>query len=288
MERELWPVLYRTVRAVARDFQQKYVHIPGWVVLLTFLWAALHDRPVSWACQPAHWRSTRLRPVHLPSPATLSRRLDGVAVGLLWHAVEQRLRADGCPPTWLAFLDGKPLPVGGCSKDREARYGRAAGTMAKGYKLHSIWSTNGLPEAWEVTPLNSDEPKVARQQLLPQLTGAGYLLADGNYDVNALFDEAWQRGYQLLTPPPKAPPGRRRQSPQRLRSIDLMNRPFGRDLYRQRIAIEQSYGNATSFAGGLAPLPAWVRGLDRVRSWVWAKLLINAVRVLKHKNLRQH
>ena len=45
MERELWPVLYRTVRAVANYFSQKYVQIPGWVILLTILWAALHDRP---------------------------------------------------------------------------------------------------------------------------------------------------------------------------------------------------------------------------------------------------
>jgi hypothetical protein len=32
-------------------------------------------------------------------------------------------------------------------------------------------------------------------------------------------------------------------------------------------------------------LPAWVRGLERVRTWVWAKLLINAVRGLIHKDL---
>jgi hypothetical protein len=32
-------------------------------------------------------------------------------------------------------------------------------------------------------------------------------------------------------------------------------------------------------------LPAWVRGLDRVRTWVWAKLLINGVRILIHKDL---
>jgi hypothetical protein len=29
MERELWPVLYRTVRAVAADFSQMYVQISG-------------------------------------------------------------------------------------------------------------------------------------------------------------------------------------------------------------------------------------------------------------------
>ena len=284
MEHELWPLLYRTVREVAGDFHQKYVQIPGWVVLVTLLWAALHDRPVAWACRSVNWQSTRWRPDHLPSPATMSRRLDRVAVGLLWRAVEQRVRAAGGPATWLSFLDGKPLPVGGCTKDPDARYGRAAGTMAKGYKLHAIWSSNAVPETWEVTPLNTQEAKVARR-LLPQLSGAGYLLADGNYDVNALFNLAWQQGYQLLTPPPKAPPGRRRQSPQRLRSIELLSRPFGRELYRWRITIEEAFGNAGSFAGGLGPLPAWVRGLDRVRTWVWAKLLINAVRILKKKNL---
>ena len=44
------------------------------------------------------------------------------------------------------------------------------------------------------------------------------------------------------------------------------------------MSIERSFGNASAFAGGLAPLPAWVRGLARVRTWVWAKLIINAIR----------
>ena len=66
-----------------------------------------------------------------------------------------------------------------------------------------------------------------------------------------------------------------------------MKTPFGQALYARRITIEQSFGQATSFGGGLAPLPAWVRGLDRVRTWVWAKLLINAARILKSKGLRQ-
>jgi hypothetical protein len=285
MERALWPLLYRTVRAVAADFSQKYVQIPGWVLVVTALWAAIHDRPVSWACKPANWQTTDLRPARPPSPATMSRRAYGVAVGLLWRAVEQRLRARAGPPELRAFLDGKALPVGGCTKDREARYGRGAGVMAKGYKLHAVWSHGPLPEAWEVTPLNSDEVKVA-ERLMPQLCGGGYLLADGNYDVNRLFDRAWGAGYQLVTPPPDAPPGRRRQSPQRLHSIEMMGRAFGTDLYQGRIGIEEAFGNAVTFAGGLGPLPAWVRTLARVRTWVWAKLLINAARILKKHGLR--
>jgi hypothetical protein len=285
MERELWPLLYRTVRAVARDFSQKYVQISGWVLVVTMLWAALHDRPVSWACDRAHWATTRLRPLHLPSPATMSRRAYGVSVGFLWHAVEQSLRTLSTQtPALIAFLDGKPLPVGGCSKDRQARYGRGAGLMAKGYKLHAVWCNGPLPEAWEVTALNVEETIVARR-LIPQLSKGGYLLADGNFDMNALYDLAGQHDYQMVTPPPKAPPGRRRQSPQRLHSIELMARPFGSQLYKRRIGIEEKFGNATSFAGGLSPLPAWVRGLKRVRNWVWAKLLINAGRILKKHGL---
>ncbi len=289
MERELWVVLYRNVREVARGFHQKYVQIPGWILVLTMIWAALHDRPVAWACQPTNWATTRLRLPRLPSARTMSRRVDGVALGLLWQAIEQRLReSSATQPGLLAFLDAKPLTVGGATKDPDARYGRAAGVMAKGYKLHTVWSTRALPEIWELTPLNVAETTVAAR-LLPQLTSGGYLVADANYDSSELFDLAWQQGYQLLTPLPKGRPGsgRHYQSPHRLRGIALRQGAFGRDLYATRIAIEQTYGNATSFAGGLGPLPAWVRGLDRVRTWVWAKLLINAARILNLKDLRQ-
>jgi len=267
MERELWPLLYRTVRAIARDFSQKYIQIPGWVLLLTLLWAALHDRPMSWACQRANWRSTRLRPLHLPSPATMSRRVDRVGLGLLWRAVETRLRESSAEhPGLAAFLDGKPLTVSGVSKDPDAGYGHGAGVMAKGYKLHAIWAGRALPETWELTPLNTSEKVVARR-LIPQLSAGGYL--------TPLARGANPGG------------GHHYQSPSRLRSIALMKSPFGERLYRARTAIERSFGNATSFGGGLAPLPAWVRGIERVRTWVWAKLLINAARVLKHKELRQ-
>lgn len=279
MERELWPPLYRLLREVAKDFRQKYVHYQPWVLVAVLLWAALHDRPVSWACQPRHWSTTTLRPARVPSPATMSRRIDGVAVGLFWRALERRLR-DGGPPALVAFVDGKPLPIGGCGRDPDARFGRGAGGVAKGYKLHAVWSTRALPEAWEVTPMNGNE-KAEAEALAGRLEYGGYLLGDGNYDASYVYDAAMARGYQLVTPPPAgANPGcgKHYQSPHRLRSIAIMQSDFGRALYRARTAIERSFGQASSFAGGLGPLPAWVRGRDRVRTWVWAKLIINAVR----------
>jgi hypothetical protein len=284
MERELWPLLYHHLQSVAKDFRQKYVSYHPWVLVAVLLWAALHDRPLSWACKGPHWSTTRLRPARLPSPATLSRRLYKVGTGLFLRALEQRLRDCG-EPALMAFLDGKPLPVSGVSKDPDAKRGRSAGGMAKGYKLHTVWSNRPLPEAWEVAALNVQEQVVAAR-LLEQLSGGGYLLADGNYDSGPLADKAYQRGYQLVAPLPKnAGQGHRPQSPHRLRNRDLLAGDFGKALYGLRGSIERRFGNATSFAAGLGPLPAWVRRLHRVRTWVWAKLLINAVRILRKQGL---
>ncbi len=280
MERELWPSLYRLLKETAKDFHQKYVQMQPWVLVAVMLWAALHDRPVSWACQRRHWSTTALKPWRLPSPATMSRRIDGVAVGLLWRALERRLR-DGGRPALVAFVDGKPLPIGGNGKDPDARFGRGAGCVAKGYKLHTVWSNRALPEAWEVTPLNVGEKEVAGR-LIGRLGYGGYLLADGNYDASHLYDAAFARGYQLVSPCRKAKApgsGKHYQSPHRLRGLAILRGGFGKALFRARTAIERSFGNATTFGGGLGPLPAWVRGLERVRTWVWAKLLINAVRI---------
>jgi hypothetical protein len=151
MERELWPLLYQHLKAVAKGFSQKYVHYQPWVLVAVFLWAALHDRPVGWACDVRHWSTTRLRPPQLPSPAVLSRRLDGLAVGAFLRLFEQHQQQHGSRRLW-SLLDGKPLPVSGVSKDPDARWGRGAGGQAKGYKLHTLYSGRPLPEAWELTP----------------------------------------------------------------------------------------------------------------------------------------
>jgi hypothetical protein len=254
MERELWPPLYRLLRAAAKDLRQKYVHYPPWVLVAVMLWAALHDRPVGWACQSRHGSTTTLRPGRLPSPATMGRRLDGVAVGLFRRALEDRLRRGG-PPALAALVDGKPLPIGGCGRDPDVRVGRGAGGVAKGYKLHAVWSTRPVPEAWEVTPMNANE-KAEAAALAGRLEYGGCLLGDGSYDASYLHDAAMARGYQLVTPlPAGANPGcgKRYQSPHRLRSIAIMQSDFGKALYKARAAIERSFGQASCFAGGAEP-----------------------------------
>src|SRR5919109_2700536 len=133
MERELWPVLYRQLQLVAARVQQKYVRYSPWVIAAVLLWAALHDRPIRWACDSRNWSTTRLRPGRLPDQSTVSRRLRRTAFGCFMNELTAHLRGVGLPGLVLT-ADGKPLLVGGYSKDPEARVGWGAGQMARGYK----------------------------------------------------------------------------------------------------------------------------------------------------------
>ena len=52
--------LYHLLRAVAKDFSQKYGQQPSWALVAVMRWAALHDRPVSWVGQGRRDRSRLL------------------------------------------------------------------------------------------------------------------------------------------------------------------------------------------------------------------------------------
>ena len=219
MERELWPRLYQAVWQVGCRVKQKGGVYQPWVIVAVILWGALHERPRNWACQQKNWSTTTFRPLKLPSPSVLSRRADSVGVGLSWRQLEETLRGTACGGM-LSIVDGKPLFVGGCSKDPDARFGYGAGMHGRGYKLHTIWRRRDLPDAWDVTPLPRSDAIVAAE-LLKQVRVGGYLLADGNDDTNALHDAASQRGYQLLAQDrrPNAGQGHRQQSVFRLWGI---------------------------------------------------------------------
>jgi hypothetical protein len=202
-------------------------------------------------------------------------------------AVEQQLlTALALGHRLVRSIDGKGLGVSLVSKDPDAGYGRGAGGAQKGYKLHAIWADGPMPIAWGLSPMNTSEKHMARGLIQSQPDG-GYLLGDSQYDVNYLYDAAEVEGFQFVakkTPSRgKGGLGHRRQAPGRLRSIALLQTPFGRDLYKQRRAIEASFGTLVSFGGGLACLPAWVRRFHRVRHWVQAKLLIAGARTLARK-----
>jgi hypothetical protein len=277
MEGELWKRLYAMVMDIGKeiDCPNKQIHTV-WIVL-TFLWAVLHDRPVSWACQMKNWPAG-LRWCHPPSPATMSRRLRACCEEEFFQKLEQCLR-EVFPQAWVKWIDARPLPVGGNTKDKQARFGRGAGLNAKGYKLYMLGDAYQAVESWQVQPMNVSEKRVA-VELFEPLEGEGYVVGDGEYDANVLYDSAAAHGFQLVANKRKGEElGHRRQSPYRLRALELISHPFGQALLRQRSDIERYFGQMSNFGGGLSPLPNWVRTLGRVRLWVQGKIIINTVRI---------
>lgn len=276
MEREVWLrwVALATAQAPAaagRRFTFSWAEI-----VTTFLWAVLHNQPVSWACRPEHWPSN-LRPTRLPSPATLSRRLRRPELRpfldtLLRHLNRGRRRG------LVSWIDGKRLYVSAHSRDADATFGGRGG-QRRGYELHLILGQNSRFEAWAVHPLNVSERPVARQ-LVRQTRLAGYLLGDAEYDDQGLYEICARRGVQLVAPRQHGPArglGHVFQTPARLRSVALLEASrtgFGPRLYQSRRSIERLFGQLVSVPYIQLSLPPWVRGLDRVRLWVTAKLLL--------------
>lgn len=304
MEGELWESVYGLVleEASKAPRRKRVLYTDAWV-LGVFFWAAVHDRPVCWACDGRNWPE-RLRWRGLPSDSTMSERLATLSVLQLLAAVLGRLAALAPPADSLVrAVDGKPLPVGGYSKDRDARWGKSASDgWEKGYKLFGVWAGGVVPDCWALGPMCEPEPTVARRELVPRLAEAGcggYLLGDALLDSNPLHEACSACGLQLLAPRkgPGTGLGHRDHSPARLRSIELLESPapgdppsagrapFARDLYAMRAAIERRLGNLCCFGGGLAPLPAWVRTPHRVARWVAAKLVINGLRQCRLQGL---
>ncbi len=295
MDGELFRQLYRAAGAVAsKDVPPRGTH-SDFTILLTLLWAAGNEQPVSWACGGGGggrgnwplwaWRVSR----HLPSPSTMSRRPYTRAFQLVLLRFNDHLRRE-LPGSSLKFLDGKPLLVGGFSKDRQAKRGKVPDGWGRGYKLHAIVNACGAVEAFCVTPLNAGEATVARDVIVwsgaCDLRGA-LLLADANYDGNALYAAVAAAGGRMLAPRRKPGTGLGHhgepQHPHRLAAIAALEAPAGAPapgaadgaLYRLREGIEQAFGLMGNYAGGLRTgLPNHVRGLRRVRLWVALKVVL--------------
>ena len=277
MERELWCVIVPLARCLAQRGRPPRCQFTDLQIVLTYLWAALHERPVCWACRQSSWPIWE-RGRRRPTPSTMSRRLRTGSVPALLDRLEAIGRQDA-PDHLLHVIDGKPLPISNHSHDPDAGYGRAVRGKAKGYKLHVIYSLSGVLRAWQVRPMQHDERTVA-MSLTPQANVQGYLLADANYDSNRLYQCCAAHGLQLIAPRRYGPGrlvGHRAQSPPRLRAIDLLEQShtgFGVKLFQARPAVERFFGTLSSAPYGLLSLPPWVRRFHRVRLWVQAKLII--------------
>ena len=274
MERELWKKVYRLVMETAKNKTIKRATFTNAQIILTYLWAVIHDRPVYWACDKKNWPIYYRRRA-LPTPSTMTRRLRRCDIQQILKDIELKL-VNKFPRSTCRWVDGKPLAIGGASKDRQSKFGFGASCVCRGYKLHAIADQNQGFVRWTITPMNESESHVA-SKLVGEIEEEGYLIGDGNYDKTHLYNKAAERNIQLVAPQRIRNAkglGHRRQSEHRLRGMELVKRSFGESLLECRRAIERMFGNLVTFCGGLKPLPHWVRTLPRVRRWVQAKMIL--------------
>lgn len=282
MEHQLWKEIVAVLKRIGKHTRRGRETYSDADIVKTWFWSVVNDRPEGWACERTHWPIQQRR-CQVPSQSRLSRRLRTDRVQRLLVQLEHEVLAPRQQKlVWL--MDGKPLVISSCSKDRQAGYGRAAGGKAKGYKIHALVNAEGEVGAWRVAPMNKDE-RVMAKRLLSAADIQGYVLADSNYDSNKLHEVCSNLGNRQLVTPRRYGPGRghghRRQTAARMRSKDLLENPdpqFGRQLFAQRTAIERFFGNLTNWGGGLTHLPPWTRTYRRVHRWVQAKLILNALK----------
>lgn len=289
MQHQLWTSIVAVLMSLDKPPTPATFDFSDEDIVKVYYFAVLNDKPVDWACKLKNWPLWRRRKTLglLPSPSTVSRRLRSASVRKLLDAMERRVVAPAHPGLYW-IIDGKPLVIGGCSKDRQAGYGRAANGMAKGYKMHAIVDSCGGIAAWRLAPMNKDE-RVMAERLVREAPIQGYLVADSNYDSNRLHrlcDRLSEERNPLhLVTHRRYGSGRgtghRKQSVGRLHSMCLTENPypaFADQMLHDRNGIERAFGNWTNWSCGLIGLPPWVRTHRRVYRWVQAKLVLTALK----------
>ena len=268
-------------------------------VLLVYLWAVLHDRPVCWACDGRNWPGAWA--VVLPDDSTVSRRMRTASVLQLIERLHQAICGLFALSRMVKHVDSFPLPVGSYSHDADTRRGRAAREMARGYKLHAI-CVDRVIAAWTLMPMSVND-QVPAPRLFAQLRGVGYVTADNGYDANATHLAASACRHQLLAPPRNCngdrcvrdpAQQRKRNCAQRLQALDtrarVLDSPlrhagaanvFGRSVHRQRLEMEQTLGHLRLLCPGT--LPTWVRRPHRVAPWLGMKIIVLNFRTARRR-----
>jgi DDE family transposase len=273
MESELYKKAYQIVMKVYRKTNLKRIKFTDADIALTYLWAALHDRPTCWACKKKNWPIYyRRRP--LPDASTMCRRLKTAGVDQLLKDVEKHTTQVNSR-NLCRWIDAKGLLISNSSNDKQAGYGFAGGGMGKGYKLYAIADSQQGFVHWRIQSMNCKESMVARE-LINELEPEGYLVGDGAYDVNKLYDLADSRNIRLVAPKRIRNArglGKRKHSFWRIEMLNRLPTNFIQGLLKARVEIEHMFGYLTNISFGLKPLPNWVRGLFRVENWVRAKMI---------------
>lgn len=292
MERELWSLVTSSLRTLPRRRLRNAVYTDE-QVLAVLLWAAIHQRPVSWACKRSSWPVQAWRR-RLPDQSTMSRRLRDPRIPGLMRELARRIQRR-LPPGRVLMTDGKAFALEDRTHDPDAAVGRASGRFARGYKLHAIVDDHHRVCAWRVMPMNHAEQTQARA-LLGEIAGERrggrcLLLGDAGYNSNALFTAARGVGLRLIAPRcrPETGLGSREHDRDRITSMRLTEQRggwMGPMLHGLRTGVERYFSGLSSGVVSGGHLPPWARGLHRVRYWIAAKIIINAARVVRNQEIR--
>lgn len=302
LDRVTWQRTVRVIRRQARRLRKiagplKKSRFSDVLIACMYYWSALHDRPLCWAADREHYDRRLFRPRKLPSRSQFCRRVDSSRFDQLLAMIHAEL-AGPIDPSDGGFLDGKPLVVGVASKDPDAVRGKVMGGYARGYKLH-IWSNSARRIVfWSLQPLNVGEQVVGEVliQQHPGFNAEAICMADGNYDCQRIYEAleakgggllAKPRGMDLQNPEPwlrqqaQLHPKNKGGGPARGRAMQAWRNlaAMARYLYHGRINVEGTLSNLCSYAGGLGPLPSWVRRTTRVRRWVGVKISLYHARL---------
>ena len=302
LDRDTWKLTTEAIDRQARRLNRREGRLPRMIysdalIARLYFWSVRHDRPMGWSADSDNVGGDLFRPRQIPSRSQLERRIGSARFCRLLNMIHRDL-AGALDPADGGMFDGKPLTVSPVSKDPDAKRGHITGGFAKGYKLH-VWATGDrrIP-LWSIMPLNVGEQLVAKAlcDYLPAFNDRAMTLADGNYDSWRLYQALAEKNSALLVKPrgldlddpgswqqvqKQLHPKNKTGGPAREAGLEIWKKTpeLGRYVYGSRIQVEGILSNLTSFGGGLASLPAWVRTLPRVTRWVGTKIILYHARL---------
>jgi Transposase DDE domain len=265
------------------------------VILLIHFLAVLTNHSPRWSHDQRNWPRW-CRRLKFPSYSQLMKRLKDPCIQQHIEQLDREFRGQ-LPSGPQKICDGKPLVVGGYSKDKQATRGKVPDGWARGYKVHVlIDAVSGAFEALDVTGLDVGEPTTMRK-IVQMLDLAGTTVrGDSNYDSNPLYETIAQRGGRLIAPRKKPGTGlghgsadRSPHHPHRLLAIQELETDDTRlkEHKRERNGVEQRLAHLTNVPFGLWALPNHVRHLRRVRQWVRTKVMLYHLYLVHRRSMAE-
>jgi hypothetical protein len=291
MDFDVWNRLMDVTRSASRGViaSVRSPVYPDLLIVRMYFWSVHHDRPQSWAAQPEHYHGPLFRPRRLPSVSQFNRRIKTPSIEAILQKVHD-VTAEVERVSPVLYMDGKVLTVSPVSKDAQATRGHIPGGFGKGYKLHAQVTEDMRIVCWSVTSLHVAEQSVAMTFVIQTPVPGCLLMADSNYDSAPLYKATEQSGITYFT----HLKGQKQMKNDQHHAVTLRQMGEARrqvvaiwkehaDLCKfvlsLRDGIERTFSALTCYGGGLGPLPAWVRTLERVRRWAGTKIILYHLRL---------